>query len=44
MAYFDLDVNPILERSQQRGDVQHVRHRIRCAGPARPAAGASWSG
>ncbi|KAL4443451.1 hypothetical protein ABPG75_011188 [Micractinium tetrahymenae] len=29
MAYFDLDVNPILERCGQRGDVQHVRHRIR---------------
>ncbi len=33
MAYFDLDVNPILERCKQRGDVQHVRHRIRCATP-----------
>lgn len=31
MAYFDLDVGPILERCGQRGDVRHVRHRIRCA-------------
>ena len=30
MAYFDLDVAPILDRCSQRGDVRHVRHRIRC--------------
>ncbi|KAI7843358.1 hypothetical protein COHA_003054 [Chlorella ohadii] len=29
MAYFDLDVAPILDRAAQRGDVRHVRHRIR---------------
>lgn len=40
MAYFDLDVNPILERCEQRGDVQHVRHRIRCVGRR----GAAWAG
>ena len=31
MAYFDLDVSPILERCASRGGVRHVRHRIRCA-------------
>lgn len=29
MAYFDLDLSPILERIGARGDVNHVRHRIR---------------
>ncbi|EFN57929.1 hypothetical protein CHLNCDRAFT_142013 [Chlorella variabilis] len=29
MAYFDLDLTPILERIGERGDVRHVRHRIR---------------
>lgn len=29
MAYFDLDVTPILERCGKRGDIRHVRHRIR---------------
>ncbi len=29
MAYFDLDVAPILDRAAQRGGVRHVRHRIR---------------
>ena len=30
MAWFDLDISPILERCSSRGDVNHVRHRIRC--------------
>ena len=25
MAYFDLDLQPILDRCQQRGDIKHVR-------------------
>lgn len=29
MAYFDLDVAPIQDRCGARGDVRHVRHRIR---------------
>ncbi|PSC72542.1 phosphoglucan phosphatase amyloplastic [Micractinium conductrix] len=29
MAYFELDINPILERCAARGDVHHMRHRIR---------------
>lgn len=29
MAYFDLDIAPILERCAARSDVRHVRHRIR---------------
>jgi hypothetical protein len=29
MAYFDLDIAPILERCTARSDVRHVRHRIR---------------
>lgn len=28
MEYFDLDINPILERAKERGDVHHVRYRI----------------
>ena len=39
MAYFDLDLQPILHRCQQRGDIKHVRwvpaqlvgqHSLRC--------------
>ena len=29
MAYFDLDVAPIVARATERGDVRHVRHEIR---------------
>eukprot|EP00891_Asterochloris_glomerata_P008216 jgi/Astpho2/8216/e_gw1.00122.113.1_t len=29
MAYFDLDLQPILHRCQQRGDIKHVRYPIR---------------
>lgn len=29
MAYFDLDITPILGRVAERGDARHVRHRIR---------------
>ena len=29
MAYFSLDLAPILQRCAARGDVDHVRHRIR---------------
>lgn len=29
MAWFDLDVTPIIERCKQRGDIQHIRYRIR---------------
>ena len=29
MAYFDLDINPIIERCKQRGDVKHIRFPIR---------------
>ena len=28
MQYFDLDISPILQRAQDRGDVQHTRYRI----------------
>lgn len=28
MEYFDLDIDPILARAADRGDVQHVRYRI----------------
>lgn len=29
MAYFDLDIAPIVQRAAERGDVQHIRHEIR---------------
>lgn len=29
MAYFDLDIAPIVARAANRGDVRHVRHEIR---------------
>ena len=29
MAYFDLDINPIIERCKQRGDIKHIRFPIR---------------
>jgi protein tyrosine phosphatase (PTP) superfamily phosphohydrolase (DUF442 family) len=29
MAYFDLDIAPIVARAAERGDVRHVRHEIR---------------
>lgn len=29
MAYFDLDIAPIVARAPERGDVRHVRHEIR---------------
>ncbi len=29
MAYFDLDVKPIIERCKQRGDIKHVRFPVR---------------
>ncbi len=29
MAYFDLDIAPIVARAAARGDVKHVRHEIR---------------
>ena len=29
MAYFDLDINPIIERCNQRGDIKHVRFPVR---------------
>lgn len=29
MAYFDLDIAPIVARAADRGDVRHVRHEIR---------------
>lgn len=28
MAYFNLDLQPILDRCQQRGDIKHVRFPI----------------
>lgn len=28
MEYFSLDINPILSRVAERGDVRHIRHRI----------------
>lgn len=28
MEYFDLDIRPILDRAQERGDVNHIRYRI----------------
>ena len=28
MEYFDLDIKPILERAEQRGDIHHIRYRI----------------
>ncbi len=28
MEYFDLDINPILQRARERGDVHHIRYRI----------------
>ena len=30
MAYFSLDISPILQRCSSRGDINHVRHSIRC--------------
>lgn len=32
MAYFSLDINPIITRCQERGDIKHVRFPIRCIG------------
>lgn len=29
MAYFDLDIKPIIERCKQRGDIKHVRFPVR---------------
>lgn len=29
MAYFDLDINPIIQQCKQRGDIKHVRFPIR---------------
>jgi len=29
MAYFDLNIAPIVARAAERGDVKHVRHEIR---------------
>lgn len=31
MEYFKLDIQPILDRVEERGDVQHIRHYVRCA-------------
>lgn len=29
MEWFNLDIGPIIERAEERGDIAHVRHRIR---------------
>ena len=29
MAYFDLDINPIIDHCKQRGDIKHVRFPVR---------------
>lgn len=29
MAYFNLDINPIIKRCEERGDIKHVRFSIR---------------
>ena len=29
MAWFNLDISPIVARCQERGDIQHIRFRIR---------------
>ena len=29
MAWFDLDIKPVEEQCQQRGDIKHIRYRIR---------------
>ena len=29
MAYFDLDIHPIIDRCKQRGDIKHIRFPIR---------------